>query len=212
MPSVTPMLDKVRQYAKDWGVGIVGDRSGMSGTANLELRPDSFPFTHDGPGIFSIHWPTRTIVEPIATVAKRKRVATDSDAWYLIHEISHILLNVDPEEVDEIASAIIALDYHAGRHLGLTGWDDWMGDFTLPEMEMVERQGHRLLSTCEWRDVGAKVQAHLLEQSLGHAIAKGLLTEDGTPTFNRAAWMPASMLVERAATRLLRVAMLETSR
>lgn len=134
--TATPMLDKVRQYAKDWGVGIVGDRSGMSGTANLELRPDSFPFTHDGPGIFSIHWPTRTIVEPIATVAKRKRVATDSDAWYLIHEISHILLNVDPEEVDEIASAIIALDYHAGRHLGLTGWDDWMGDFTLPEMEI----------------------------------------------------------------------------
>lgn len=50
MPSstATPMLDKVRQYAKDWGIKIVGDRSGI---------------THAGPGIFSIHWPIRKIVE-----------------------------------------------------------------------------------------------------------------------------------------------------
>lgn len=214
--SATPTLDKVRQYAKDWGIRIVGDRSGMSGSANLELRPDSFKrfsFTHDGPGIFSIHWPSRQIVEPIATVPKRGRVATDSDRWYLVHEISHILVNVDPEDVDEVHSPMLAVDYYAGKHLGLSGWDDWMADFTLPEMEMVARSAEvgdpPLLRSCEWKDVDAKVQAHLLGQSLGHAIAKGLLTEDGTPTFNRAAWMPASMLVERAATRLLRAAIWE---
>ncbi len=201
--SATPMLDKVRQYAKDWGIQIVSD-----------LGAPTRAYTHDGPGLFGIHWPSRKIIEPFATRPKREPVATDSDAWYLIHEISHVLLNVDPEEVDEISSAIIALDHHAGRHLGVAGWDGWMADFTLPTMAMVARdpddQSSSLLRSCEWKDVDAKVQAHLLEQSLGHAVAKGLLTEDGTPTFNRAAWMSASMLVERVATRLLR--MLETSR
>ena len=194
------MLDKVRQYAKDWGIKISG------------LRLNRGAITHDGPSVFGIHWPTRLIVGPLA------RTLTDADAWYLVHEISHVLINEDPDDVDEVHSAMIAMDYYAGQHIGLSGWESWMDDFALPEMAMVARRGvdevgdTPLLRSCEWKDVDAEVQAHLLEQSLGHAIAKGLLTEDGTPTFNRAAWMPASMLVERAAARLLRAAMLEASR
>jgi len=196
----TPMLDKVRKYAKRWGIRIASDLGD----------------THDGPGLFGIHWPSRTVVEPFATFPKRERVATDSDTWYLIHEISHILVNVDPDDVDEVHSSMIAMDYYAGQHLGLSGWDDWMEDFTLPAMEMVARdpgdQEVSLLRSCEWSDVDKTVQARLLERSLGDAIAKGLLTEDGTPTFNCAAWMPVSMLVERAATRLLTAAIVEASR
>lgn len=198
------MLDKIRQYANDWGIKIHASHF-------MELYPrGQVPWTHDGPGIFAIHWPTRKIVEPWAIEPKPGLVASDNDVWYLVHEISHILVNVDPDDVDEVHSPMLAMDYYAGRHLGLSGWDNWMADFTLPEMEMVARSVEvgdpPLLRSCEWKDVDAKVQAHLLEQSLGHAIAKGLLTEDGTPTFNRAAWMPASMLVEQAATRLLRAA------
>lgn len=216
--NATPMLDKVRQYAKGWGIKIVGNagqKAVVSRGQTIMMEPprEQRTWTHDGPGIFSIHWPSRQIVEPIATVQKRGRVATDSDRWCLVHEISHILVNVDPDDVDEIHSPMLAMDYYSGQYLGLSGWADWMDDFTLPEMEMVARPDEvgdiPLLRSCEWGDVDKTVQERLLGESLGHAIAKGLLTEDGTPTFNRAAWMPASMLVERAATRLLRAAILE---
>lgn len=164
--TATPMLDKVRKYAKDWGIKIVGDRSGMSGAASVALRPDTlhrFAFTHYGPGIFSIHWPTRKIVEPI-TEGPKRRLATDNDTWYLLHEMSHILVNVDPEEVDEIRSATLALDYYGGSYLGLEGWEKWMGSF----------------------------KERLVAKSLAVAAETGLLTAQGAPTFNRSAWMPPS--------------------
>lgn len=46
--TVTPMLDKVRNYARRWGVRT-------SATHVSELYR-----THEGPGIFAINWPTRT--------------------------------------------------------------------------------------------------------------------------------------------------------
>lgn len=197
MTTANPMLDKVRQYAKDWGIRIVGNagqKAVISCGKTIMMVPsrEQRTWTHDGPGIFSIHWPSRQIIEPIATVPKRGRVATDGDRWYLVHEISHILVNVDPDDVNEIHSPMLAMDYYAGQHLGLSGWEDWMDSFVLPAMEMVAR--HRvevgdipLLRSCEWGDVDTAVHERLLE----------------IPTFNRAAWMPATMLVERAATAVL---------
>jgi hypothetical protein len=44
--SQTPMLDKVRQYAKDWGIKV---------KRTMIIRAA----THEGPGIFGIHWPSR---------------------------------------------------------------------------------------------------------------------------------------------------------
>lgn len=202
--TATPMLDKVRQYAKDWGIKIVGDRSGMSGSANLALRPDTFKkfsFTHDGPGIFSIHWPTRKIIEPIRTAHPRGRVATDSDVWYLIHEISHILLNVAPEEVIEGQSAIIALDHYTGRHLGLDGWEQWMGEFTL-EGGFPEPIGDSLHGV-EWVEISEEAKQTIIGNSLAQAVQAGLLALEGAPTFNRSAWMPLSMRVARALAAVL---------
>lgn len=214
--TATPMLDKVRKYAEDWGIRIVGDRSGMSGLSNLALRPDSFmqfAFTHDGPGLFSIHWPTRKIIEPIATEPKLGRVATDRDVWYLIHEISHILLNVDPEEVIEGQSAIIALDYYAGRHLGLDGWERWMGEFTL-EGGFPEPIGDSLHGV-EWAEISEEAKQTIIGNSLGQAAQAGLLTLEGVPTFNRSAWMPLSMRAEQVAlplARALAAALVEAKR
>lgn len=195
--TATPMLDKVRKYAKDWGIKIVGDRSGMSGAANVALRPDTlhrFAFTHDGPGIFSIYWPTRKIVEPITECPKR-RLATDSDTWYLLHEMSHILVNVDPEEVDEISSATLALDYYGGSYLGLEGWEKWMGSFTLGP-GLPDPWGDSLQYE-EWGAVDDGVHEALLARSLTRAVSAGLLTPDGAPTFNRSSWMPISMRAEQ---------------
>lgn len=197
MPSstATPMLDKVRQYAKDWGIKIVGDRGGWTTRAGR-------PYTHDGPGIFCIDWPSRSIVEPIATAKPRGRVATEGDTWYLVHEISHVLLNIDPTTVDEINSAIIALDHWSGRHLGLTGWDDWMEMFTLGP-DLPEPWGSSLQNE-EWGAVDAAVHEALLRRSLAYAVSAGLLTASGEPTFNRAAWMPGSMLAEALAMPMAR--------
>lgn len=220
MPSstATPMLDKVRQYAKDWGIKIVGDRSGMVG--DLRLRPDSYQklsWTHDGPGIFGIHWPTRKIVEPIATAPKRERVATDKDTWYLIHEISHVLLNVDPEQVDESRSAMLALDYYAGRHLGLGGWEKWMSGFTLDRETLLDNGFTEIQAdlSLEWGEIDQATEDLLLSKSLKLAVDAGLLTKQGAPTFNRSAWMPLSMRAEQVAlplARALAAALVEAKR
>ncbi len=193
--TATPMLDKVRKYANDWGIKIVGDRSGMSGTANVALRPDTlhrFAFTHDGPGIFSIHWPTRKIVEPI-TEGPKRRLATDNDTWYLLHEMSHILVNVDPEEVDEIRSATLALDYYGGSYLGLEGWEKWMGSFTL-DREILLDNGYTKLDaefTAEWAELEEATKERLVAKSLAVAVETGLLTAQGAPTFKQLA-MPVT--------------------
>lgn len=193
MTSATPMLDKVRQYAKDWGIKIAGDAGGWT-------SPSSRPWTHDGPGIFSIHWPSRKVVEPIATAPKRARVATDLDAWYLIHEISHILLSIDPEEVIETTSAILALDHYAGRYLKIDGWAHWMKSFTL-DVGLAEPWGDTLYGL-EWNEIPDEAATFLVGESLNLAVAQGLLTADGAPTFNRSAWMPISMRAEQLAMPL----------
>lgn len=199
MPSstATPMLDKVRQYAKDWGIKIVGDPGNWTWTS-----PEEKPYTHDGPGIFCIDWPSRSVVEPIATTKPRGRVAMEGDVWYLVHEISHVLLNIDPARVDETNSAIIALDYWSGRHLGLMGWDDWMYMFTLGP-DLPEPWGSSLQDE-EWGAVEPAVHEALLSRSLDYAVSAGLLTVSGEPTFSRAAWMPGSMLAEAIAMPMAR--------
>lgn len=208
MPSstATPMLDKVRQHAKDWGIKIIGDRTRMVG--DLSLRPDSyqkFLWTHDGPGIFGIHWPTRRIVEPIATPNVRP-IACENDAWYLIHEISHVLLSVDPEQVDEARSAMLALDYYAGLHLGLgAGWEKWMSGFTLDRETLLDNGVTKLeadLLLVEWGDFDQATEEILLSKSLKMAVDAGLLTAQGVPTFDHSAWMPVSMRAEQIAMPL----------
>lgn len=137
--TATPMLDKVRNYAKRWGVKT-------SATHVMELYPPGHvPWTHDGPGIFAIDWPTRTVIEPLATKPKRGLVASDSDAWYLIHE----------------------------HYISL-----------------------------EWCEVDRATQERMLHGSLKLAAEAGLLSPQGDPTFNRSAWMPASMQIERKAMPL----------
>lgn len=198
--TATPMLDKVRNYAKRWGVKT-------SATHVMELYPPGHvPWTHDGPGIFAIDWPTRTVIEPLATKPKRGLVASDSDAWYLIHELSHVLVNVDPDEVDEVQSAMLALDFYAGRYLGFSDdeWEKWMADFTL-DLGTLEEHGYTRPDhyiSLEWCEVDRATQERMLHGSLKLAAEAGLLSPQGDPTFNRSAWMPASMQIERKAMPL----------
>ena len=208
--TATPMLDKVRKYAKDWGVEI-------GATHVMELYPPAHvPWTHDGPGIFAIHWPTRRIIEPLAEKPKRGRVATDRDTWYLIHEISHVLLNVDPEQVDEARSSMLALDYYAGRHLGLgDGWDKWMDGFTLDRETLLDNGFTEIQAdlSLEWGEIDQATEDLLLSKSLLLAVDAGLLTKQGAPTFNRSAWI--SMRAEQVVlplARALAAALVEAKR
>lgn len=146
------MVSAIR-YAREWDVNVV-------------VQPDSLftesTWTHPGPVSGGIHWPTRTIIWPI----------DDMDRSFIpafIHELSHVLVDLNPNKISELDSPILALDHAALRFLGCSRlWSVWMSNFvdwpTLPT-----RQRHD----------------HLIDSQL-RAQSAGLLDDRNEPTFRKA--------------------------
>ncbi len=152
--TTTPTLDLVRAYCARWEVPLA---TGIIST-------------HMGPGAFSIRWPSRTIIEGAAGYDP-----DDDDAWYLLHELSHILIDKNPNKVSEPHSAMLALDFYGARHLKLKGWTDWMDTFGIG--------GERSYLT--WPQLSTRERGALMKASLEDAVNLGLLTRKGRPTFVR---------------------------
>lgn len=140
----------VLRYIARWGVPVVADG----------------PVTHRAPySMFGgIHWPTRTIVAMVAD-------SDDWSPWYgclLVHELSHVLVGVEPDEVDEVGSSMLALD-HIGCRLLKLDWSNWMQEY--------EVDGQH------WSLMTKRARADALYESRVVARAVGLLDERGRPTF-----------------------------
>jgi len=161
-------MDRARAYCERWGIRI-------------DIR-DNVAWTHDGPGMFGLHWPSRTIVMP----SDQDVAMQSNDAMYLVHEVSHVLAGEDPREVNETQSAMLALDFYACKHLRLGGWGRWMQGFAaqLEGTSLATKDGE------DWPDLPTRVRGELMRASLAQAVALGLLTERGEPTFNPDAWRP----------------------
>jgi len=158
-------MDRARAYCENWGIRI-------------DIR-DNVGLTHEGPGLFSLHWPSRTIIMPSDQDAPK----VGSDAMYLLHEASHVLVGEDPQKINETQSAMLALDFVANRHLRLGCWRWWMDEFGA-QLNGTEHDG------IEWPLLPGRVRRKLLSASLDQAVALGLLAPNWKPTFNQAAWRP----------------------
>lgn len=150
-------LVSVFRYIERWGVPVVS----------------AGPVTHAAPYGYTggIHWPTRTIVTPL--IAQQVETGRREWAWdgaLLVHELSHVLVDENPDGVDEVESAMLALDY-AGCRLLKLGWSEWMSEY-----EVAGRH---------WSLMSRQARADALAISRREARERGLLDERGRPTFRR---------------------------
>lgn len=158
--STTANVAKVLRYCKRWRVPVILVDQDSRGHGRL---PDGREVadTHMGPSDGSICWPERTILWP----------RSGGVAHALLHELNHVLMDVDPDEIDEVASGLLALDAYGSRALRLQGWSEWMARYTV--------------DSTDWLDVTTHRRGKLLRASLADAVRLGLLDAAGRPTFRR---------------------------
>jgi hypothetical protein len=134
-------------------------------------RPESSIGFYEGPISGGIHWPTRTIWWPWDDSNH------ELSACALLHEFTHILVDEDPANVDEISSAMLAFESIAMRMLCLP-WSRWMNRYHLDDTQ-----------TITWDELTTNERHELLATSRSKAIALGILSPSYRPTFT----LPSSL-------------------
>lgn len=149
-------LSRVVRECQRWNVPI---RSGKPSPSD-RLWPDF----HEGPRYGGIHWPTRTIWFPRNTLREDAPMA-------LLHELSHILSDVEPDFVDETQSGMLAFEYATARRLKLS-WSAWMRDYIVPAyLDVV------------WSELTTRERGEFLRDSHAEAVKDGILDVSGRPTY-----------------------------
>lgn len=146
------------EYARRWGVTVhLRDHA-------LHLK--SCSHLHHGPQAGVIDWSDRSIW------FGSDINFSPTDPCALLHEIAHCLDDVTPTYSDEVGSFMLAFEAYSCRWLRLTGRRQWMYDFGV---------GDDLL----WSEISTARRSALIAASLKDAVERGLLTQDGKPTFRR---------------------------
>lgn len=153
---MTNRLRRVFRYAKRWGVEV----QLRDAPILLSSKYSPAPFTRGGIDGNVVYWQENNSQRPF-------------DCWALMHEISHVIVGVSPSNIDEIHSAMLALDYYGGGWLRMSGWTDWMGDYYFEDNDSI------------WRTAPPGYRGHLIAASLYQAVTLGLFDERGRPTFER---------------------------
>jgi hypothetical protein len=122
------------------------------------------PNFHEGPKFGGIYWPTRTIWFPRNTLREDAPMA-------LLHELSHVLSDIDPDFVDETRSGMLMFEYATARRLKLS-WSAWMCDYTVAAP-----------FEFKWPELTTHERGELLRDSHKEAMRAGLLDADGRPTY-----------------------------
>lgn len=154
--NVRRKLSRVVRECQRWGVPIRFGRP----------SPDDkiWPNFHEGPRFGGIHWPTRTIWFPRNTLREDAPMA-------LLHELSHVLSDIDPEFIDETESGMLAFEYATARRLKLS-WSAWMQDYAIQApFDFV------------WPDLTTRERGELLRNSHVEAVKSGILDSVGKPTY-----------------------------
>jgi hypothetical protein len=132
------------------------------GKPNPKIRV--WPAFHEGPRFGGIHWPTRTIWFPRFTQREDAPMA-------LLHELSHVLSDIDPEFVDETRSGMLKFECVTARRLGLS-WSSWMRDYTVS-----------VPFDIMWSDLTTRERGDILRESHAEAVKDGILDANGRPTY-----------------------------
>ena len=157
-----PIFDLALRYVRRWGIEV-------------RLVPDGIPdytsypygrFFSNNHGI--IEWPDRRIWWRLNYLNKE---APNE----LLHELGHCLDKDDPDTSEEATGPVLAFEYYSTRFLGLPGWSDWMYAYQIdvsPDKGLVD-----------WPKASTSVRHGFLQKSLSKAVQRGILTQDGKPTF-----------------------------
>lgn len=166
----------VKEYCEDWGIEVREPSSAYNDSGTWYRGP-----FHGG-----IVWEPKILIWPSklpAGVSVRMRYYTESqkqetDGFYgrvLLHELSHILHGVPPVYAEEIQSEMLAFEHDSAKYFGLGGYEEWYAKLR------VSVNGAARLTP--WLDLSERCRDLLLASSRKMAIAKQLLTADGTPSF-----------------------------
>jgi hypothetical protein len=162
-------LSKAVAYCARWGVELRESGSCSSGC--------EAPYGGGG-----IDWKARAIIFKL-------RFYEDSGiaACALVHELSHILCGVHPDEVDEVDSEMLALDFYGNRYLKLSKWGTWMSSYWIESSPLSKLCSHAPeFCECfhgEWPTLTTRARGKLIDHSRALAVEAGLLTRSGRPTF-----------------------------
>lgn len=169
-------LLRVVRECKRWNVRV---RSGMP-APNDRLWPDF----HEGPRYGGIHWPTRTIWFPHNTLREDAPMA-------LLHELSHVLSDVEPEFVDETRSGMLMFEYATARRLKLS-WSAWMRDYVVSA----------IIDDVTWSDLTTRERGELLRDSHIEAVKDGIIDINGRPTYQMPAGLAQAIATQRQSNKL----------
>lgn len=159
---IDPDFNKVLEYTKSWGIPV---------RFKEPVEKDFRNEYHRGPDRSWIYWPKRTIYWP--------EPEKNDNAQSLLHELSHCVVGTYPVDVDEIDGGLLAFQLLSSRHLHLREWFRWAqtfnvnGDTADPyDFVTYDTRSHRQRSK-------------ILRDSFKGAIAAGILTPQGAPTFKK---------------------------
>ena len=157
-------IERTADFGERWGVKIVLEDHDSDPVVFHSLDYSS------GPIVGTICWPTKTVYWP-----PYRQGYGSSNVNALLHEISHCVVNVAPDDVDEVDHGLLAFELFSSRFLHLRGWKSWMHSFR-----------------CDWRPHGNDYlycllphegRSDVLRRSFQGAVRAGLLTPDGKLTF-----------------------------
>lgn len=154
-------MQRVLRYAGRWGVSVVprphfSNRGYTQDGPQTDNAPRSQGWIERTPHGSTIVWHPNDFL-PMA----------------FLHELSHCVIGVAPDAVDEIESGMLAWEYHSARYLHLEGWSVWMADYAVPDLFL------------EWCYISPRVRGKILAKSAQQAVVVGILTATGKPTFQR---------------------------
>jgi len=166
-------LERVVRYCRRWGVSLCTSLDVVPPMRHAEWSP--------GPIFGGIWWRTATIWFPLTGV-----VPSDLRApCALLHELAHCLQRTRPGDVDEQRSGILAFEDASTRWLRMgRAWKRWMAGYGL-KMPSGESE--------EWRTAPRATKRSVLRASCRRAVARGLLTPEGRPTFR----LPSDVVARR---------------
>lgn len=157
MFAVTEDFYKVLLYCQRWGVEVkfdFPDYDDMSGLFTSRVDLSHVMYT---PILRHIYWHDKK-----------------NECWshWLLHELSHCLASKNPSCIDEPGSEMIAFEYYSTRYLKISGWTEFMADYSLGDGR-------------PWYYHSQEEKSIVLKRSLVKAMNAGLLDVNGKPTFRR---------------------------
>ena len=158
-------------HCAQWGVSVT-----------FEEAPVEDARFRRGPESAHLWWADEPSERRVIFSGDRLRPAS-YDGLSILHELHHLLHGVEPSESDEHGSELVALGWYTARYLRLPS-RAWWSLFYVP---YYGTDGRLLADAEPWYESSPSERRRRIERSFTVAVARGVLTPAGIPTFRRPA-------------------------